>query len=289
VVLRPGILLLALLAWPGAILHAQPAAALTAHAPVTASPPAQIHEYVDVGGYKLYISCVGAGEPTIVFDNAGYLDLWHLVQARSGGYRRACSYDREGLGLSDPGPGEITTGRLVRDLHRLLVRGHIPGPYLLVGDAFGGTTAFVYASRYHRQVIGVVLADAIPGDLLSRFTVIPGGETNFGASVLQVRRVTSLGVLPLVVVSHQAGSLLPQRVEGQWRRTQRVLAGLSSNSVYVVGEHSGYAAIPSEQPALLFTAISQVLVALRNPAHTLAPCNVFYQRTGGRCMSSSGT
>lgn len=286
-ILRPGFLLIAVLTCVALFLPAQTARSAGTDTMSTTATSSTIRERVDVGGYKLYIRCVGTGEPTVVFDNAGFLDLWHDVQAQVAQYRRACSYDREGVGESDPGPDPLTTNRLVEDLHRLLLNGHIPGPYLLVGNVFGGTTAYVYAHRYPHQIVGEVLVDAIPGNLLSPATIIAVNGTDIRASRQEVHSSGSLAALPLVVISHRIGYVLPQRIEGQWNRDQRILAKLSSNSVYVVGEHSSYGVIPPEQPALLFVAISQVLLASRTPKHILEPCNVFYRSTGGRCMSSS--
>src|SRR6476660_3234553 len=66
-------------------------------------PPGQL---VDVGGYRLHINCTGAGSPTVVID-AGWGDWsasWSSwVQPDVAKTTRVCTYDRAGMGYSEPG------------------------------------------------------------------------------------------------------------------------------------------------------------------------------------------
>ena len=66
-----------------------------------------------------------------------------------------------------------------------------------------------------------------------------------------------LGHLPLVVLTHGLPNLGPQG-ERDWQALQRNLAGLSSNSLYIIATHSGHF-IQLEQPDLVIAAIKQVL------------------------------
>jgi pimeloyl-ACP methyl ester carboxylesterase len=47
----------------------------------------------------------------------------------------------------------------VTELHALLAKAHISGPYILVGHSLGGLYVRLYASTYPQQVIGMVLVD----------------------------------------------------------------------------------------------------------------------------------
>src|SRR5262245_66316168 len=65
---------------------------------------------IDVGGRRLHILCKGAaaGGPTVVFE-AGLSQYtanssFSLAQDAIAPFVRACSYDRAGLGWSDPAP-----------------------------------------------------------------------------------------------------------------------------------------------------------------------------------------
>ena len=89
---------------------------------------------VDIGGRKLHLLCAGAGTPTVILVAGGgaFAIDWALVQPKTSGLTRVCSYDRAGLGWSDPGPGEETVEETVDDLHRLLREAGEKEPYLLV-------------------------------------------------------------------------------------------------------------------------------------------------------------
>ncbi|MFT7459514.1 MAG: pimeloyl-ACP methyl ester carboxylesterase, partial [Planctomycetota bacterium] len=73
---------------------------------------------------------------------------------------RVCAYDRSGYGWSDMGPLPRTSKRLVDELHRLLFKAKVPGPYILVGHSFGGYVARYYASVYPKEMAGLVLIES---------------------------------------------------------------------------------------------------------------------------------
>jgi pimeloyl-ACP methyl ester carboxylesterase len=123
-------------------------------------PPGHL---IDVGGHRLHIHCIGKGEPTVVFDSGlpGSSLSWCYVQPEVAKFARACSYDRAGLGWSEPGPTPRNSLRIVEELHALLVNAGVPPPYVLVGHSFGGFTVRLYASRYPHEVVGLVLVDPL--------------------------------------------------------------------------------------------------------------------------------
>jgi pimeloyl-ACP methyl ester carboxylesterase len=71
-----------------------------------------------------------------------------------------CTYDRAGMGYSEPGPLPRTAARFAEELHTLLQRAEIPGPYVLAGHSSGGFTVRVFAAAYPAEVVGVVLIDS---------------------------------------------------------------------------------------------------------------------------------
>ncbi|MEW6206882.1 MAG: alpha/beta hydrolase [Acidobacteriota bacterium] len=130
----------------------------------TYSPPGKL---IDVGNYWLHINCTGKGSPTVVMEAGGgdfSLD-WSLVQPTIAGFARICTYDRAGYGWSDPGPVPRTMQQIVSELHRGLRRARIKGPYVLVGQSFGGLLVRVYASQYPKEVVGMVLVDSSHEDM----------------------------------------------------------------------------------------------------------------------------
>ena len=118
-------------------------------------------------GARLNFTCLGEGSPTVVFD-AGWSDwapAWAVVQPRIAAFTRACSYDRAGSGFSGPGPMPRTTERIATELHDALGAGGLPGPYILVGSAFGGDHIRAFADLFPADVAGLVLVDADAADV----------------------------------------------------------------------------------------------------------------------------
>jgi pimeloyl-ACP methyl ester carboxylesterase len=128
---------------------------------------AQAGQLVDVGGFRLNLYCMGSGSPTVVFDSGweDWAPAWSKVQPEIAKWTRACSYDRAGAGFSDPGPMPRTSVRIARELHTALHRANIAGPYILVGNAFGGDNVRTFADLYMDEVAGLVMDDADPDDL----------------------------------------------------------------------------------------------------------------------------
>lgn len=124
-------------------------------------PPGQL---VDMGGYRLHINCTGAGSPTVVID-AGLGDWsasWSSwVQPEVAKTTRVCTYDRAGMGWSEPGPLPRTAAQFAKELHMLLQNAGIPGPYVLVGHSMGGLPMRVFVHEYATDAAGVVLIDSM--------------------------------------------------------------------------------------------------------------------------------
>jgi pimeloyl-ACP methyl ester carboxylesterase len=119
-------------------------------------------EMVDVGGYSLHINCVGQGSPTVVLDagSGEFSAQWVRVQRQVSGTTRVCAYDRAGMGWSEMGPEPRDARRITGELHTLLSKAAIEGPYVLVGHSFGGMYMQTYAARYPEEVAGVALVDS---------------------------------------------------------------------------------------------------------------------------------
>ena len=65
-------------------------------------------------------------------------------------------------------PGVHDAGDEIRDLERLLDRGRIEPPYVLVGHSYGGLLARLFAHAHPDETGGVVLVDAEGRDMWRR-------------------------------------------------------------------------------------------------------------------------
>ncbi|MCC7448108.1 MAG: alpha/beta hydrolase [Anaerolineae bacterium] len=120
-------------------------------------------QLVDVGGYRLHINCTGTGSPTVVID-AGWGDWslkWSPVQREVAKTTQVCTYDRAGMGYSEAGPLPRNAAQFATELHTLLERANIQGPYVLVGHSLGGLPVRVFVRNYPTGVAGVVLIDSM--------------------------------------------------------------------------------------------------------------------------------
>ena len=118
-------------------------------------------EMVDVGGRDCtWSASVPAGQRFSSRRALAAAPAWADVLPELGRKTRTCAYDRAGIGASDAIPGVHDAGEEIRDLERLLDRGRIEPPYVLVGHSYGGLLARLFAHAHPDQTGGVVLIDA---------------------------------------------------------------------------------------------------------------------------------
>jgi pimeloyl-ACP methyl ester carboxylesterase len=217
---------------------------------------------IDVGGgRRLYIRTVGSGGPTVILEpglgeSAPEMARWIAPDvARS---TMVVVYDRAGHGRSDAEPAAGADA--ARDLHVLLERAHVPGPYVLAGHSLGGMFALSYADRYPAEVGGIVLLDSMhprqhnafagmdpllavvptlartglarllldrkDGDPPAQARQLVRDVEQMPAELDRAAKLTSLANKPLIVVSAGTGSL------PGWGVQQNDLARLSAGSVH---------------------------------------------------------
>jgi pimeloyl-ACP methyl ester carboxylesterase len=119
-------------------------------------------QLIDVGGYKMHLYCTGQGDPPVILDSGqgdSYM-AWHNVQPEIAKFVSVCSYDRAGLGYSQPRPRPRTSRVFAEELHELIHAAGVAPPYILVGHSFGGFNVRLFASRYRSETAGMVLVDS---------------------------------------------------------------------------------------------------------------------------------
>ena len=170
-------------------------------------PPGRL---VDVGGHRLHIWCSGsvrAGIPTVLFDSGlgGGAFSWASVAPEVAKFTQTCTYDRAGMGYSDPGPTPRTSGRIAEELAELIQNSGIAHPVILVGLSFGGFNTRIVASERPDLVAGLVLVSASHENQGERYAAagVPSGKLPY--AVLKLGRIAaSLGILRLMGVTFAA-------------------------------------------------------------------------------------
>ncbi|KAA6458276.1 alpha/beta hydrolase [Acidobacteria bacterium AB60] len=155
----------------------------------SANPPPG--SFYSVDGRKMRINCTGAGSPAIVLEAGSGGDglVWGGVQPVLSQTTRVCSYDRAGLGWSEPRPGTRDADIIAGELHELLHQAKVTGPVILMGHSVAGLYIRDYASHYPTEVAGIVFVDS----------VLPSLSRNTGTNVplimtIAMRPVFILGV-----------------------------------------------------------------------------------------------
>lgn len=132
-------------------------------------------ELIDIGGYRLHLLCRGSGSPTVILESGlGETgDYWGWISNAIAPETKVCTYDRAGRGWSDAAPGPQDGIAVARDLHVLLERAHVSGPFVLVGHSSGAQYVRTFAGRYPEQLAGMVLLDGQPAEVFERLPIFP--------------------------------------------------------------------------------------------------------------------
>lgn len=122
-------------------------------------PPGRL---VDIGSVRLHLSSAGQSGPVIVLEaGIGASSLsWGLVMPELARFARVHAYDRAGLGWSERARRPRQASLLAEELHMLLDKAGISGPYILVAHSFGGYVARLFVSNYPGEVAAMVLVDS---------------------------------------------------------------------------------------------------------------------------------
>ena len=137
---------------------------------------------VDAGGRRLHIVVMGANSglsPTVILE-AGMASIssnWGWVQRKLAGTTQVVSYDRAGLGWSDPGTKPLDAAKSAHDLHTALRQAGISGPFILAGHSYGGLVMRMFADQYPDEVIGLALVDSSHPDQWVHIPASKGGQT----------------------------------------------------------------------------------------------------------------
>ena len=158
-------------------------------------------QLVDVGGHRLHLRCTGSGTPTVLLE-AGLGETgayWEWISPAVARDTKVCVYDRAGRGWSDPVAVPQDGVAVATDLHLLLDRAHVPGPFVLVGHSSGAQYVRIFAGRYPEQVAGMVLLDGQPAEAFEGLPSYPMFYRVFHRIFAVLPTLARLGVGRVVV------------------------------------------------------------------------------------------
>jgi pimeloyl-ACP methyl ester carboxylesterase len=250
------------------------------------------------GGHDLDYQCYGKGTPTVIVE-AGAGDKptlsmsWNAVILGVSPTTRICIYDRTFASTSQ---------EVAENLHVLVTKVPIPGPYVLVAHSLGGWHARVFAHLYPEDVAGMILVDTTatypdaavvyateyptysPGESagitqnrMSEADITTGemlpsiDGLDMKTSNEQVRQAGSFGDLPLVVISQNLSpndfpDLDPaaqKQLAALMLKIQADLATLSSRSTFMVAHTSNHF-ISLYEPQIIVDAINRMVEEIRD-------------------------
>ena len=255
---------------------------------------APVARRVDVGGYRLVITCRGTGTPSVILESGFGTpgSAWSVVQSRLATTTRVCSYDRAGLGASEArrSRGPVPAATVVEELHRLLAGAGIRAPYVLGGWSFGGFFVRLYTKRYPAEVVGLVTVDGTPAGLppgRPDIDLVEGDPESFRVAAADAELAASpgLGARPLVVLTRGRAEAPPD-LEALWLTLQKQVARLSTTSLLVRANNAGHA-IQEQAPGLTAEAFRQVIAAARARALLPACAATPLPRLGATCLDPS--
>ena len=253
--------------------------------------PSDFTGSVAIGSRSLWLSCTGAGKPTVILEagHAETSETWAPIVPLVGSFTRVCTYDRAGLGRSGPRAPDLRTGgSVVSDLRALLMAANETGPFVMVGHSLGGAFIRLYAAERPGDVAGLVLVDSVhERDFTAVHELLTPEQRAEGAgagrrpqspegldieSVLAELSRTSRAAsftFPVVVVARgrplgddeMPPSWSPEqrkRREELRRSLQADLVKLSRAGVLVTASRSGHF-VHHDEPALVASAIRQLV------------------------------
>ena len=186
-------------------------------------------QLVDVGGHRMHLHCTGTGSPTVVLEpgQGGASSDSGWVASAVARDSTVCVYDRAGRGWSDGADGPQDAAQIAADLHTLLERAQVPGPYVLAGHSFGGLYVQTFAANYPDQVAGLVLLDSTapkPGPPLPTRTE---SDSVLGRASAVFSLVAHLGGGRLIAQGSYGS--LPAHVRGEARANASTAPSLRSS------------------------------------------------------------
>ena len=233
---------------------------------------------VDVGGHSLQFLVGGQGSPAVIFEGGFGTGIasWSRVQKDVAAFAQTVSYDRAGLGQSDPGPKPRSAKQIATELHVALQKSGIKPPYVMVGHSFGGIYVRVFADMYPTEVVGMVLIDPSQesfNDWLTKTQPdrLKAAEANIAkagegvqaefalvdTSYSQARVAKVPKGIPVTLLTATEDDSITAEARKLWIEKHKEWLATVPGGKHIVVEKASHF-IQAQQPALVIEAIKQV-------------------------------
>jgi pimeloyl-ACP methyl ester carboxylesterase len=234
---------------------------------------------VDVGGHSLQLLIGGQGSPAVIFEG-GFgtgIGSWSTVQKDVAAFAQTVSYDRAGIGQSDPGPKPRSAKQIATELHAALQKSGVKPPYVMVGHSFGGIYVRVFADMYPKEVVGMVLIDpsqeafndwlklnqadrlkAAEADIAKAREGVQAEYAALDTSYAQARAAKVPEGIPVTLLSATEDESMPAEGRKIWIEKHKEWLATVPGSKHIVVEKAAHF-IQAQQPALVIETIKQVL------------------------------
>lgn len=251
--------------------------------PAASATKATLHlERVEVAGHKLNM-LIGGPEnstaPTVVLEGGLGEGIagWTTVQAEIAKFAQVVSYDRAGLGQSEPGPKPRSAKQIAGELRDALHKLGLKPPFVLVGHSLGGPFVRVFAGTYANQVAGMVLIDPSQETFAEwtrehqpekakqakeQIDKLPQGLRDEEAAVpetyQQARAASVPPGIPVILLTAMRDDSMPAEARRVWGEKQKEWIEKIPGGKLVIAEKSDHF-IQVREPQLVIEAIKQVL------------------------------
>ena len=169
---------------------------------------------VDIGNRSLYATIRGNGPVVVLNSGSGKPGVggWDAIEPDLTQFATVVTYDRAGLGRSDPAPNPPSANEMVSDLRALLLAVEVNSPAVLLGWSLSAVMVQLYASTYPEDVAGLVLLDPTPDAPLAGFLNHPS-QLQDTIRQAMLKNARHLGMDELGLPESQARSVAVIRAE----------------------------------------------------------------------------
>lgn len=237
--------------------------------------------FVEVDDHKVHVVIEGQGKPVIVLEAGSASDSssWRFVQPKLAALSTVISYDRAGLGQSEPTASPRTAKQIASDLDDALRAANLKPPYVLVAHSLGALYSREFAHLHPAEVAGMVLVEPAPPEFYGWFRrrspevwkrlvadasqSSPGAKqelASLGTTIDQAEQAWPMPRVPtyLLVATRLQPPLKDAEGMEAWIAMQKKLCERLAECTLIEDPRSSHN-MPTDDPALIVTSVKKIL------------------------------